>query len=368
MVRVVWAVCVAGLLVAACGGASPVDAPTPVATAEPLAGAGSERSGAAREGQTAAESDLEAPSSVQPGESSNADGNASVSEASEAATADGESAVATLGGEGDSAESGAPEQARPVAGTGEETYPEPTTLDAALAEVRDKPLVAGEAPSWPFRGLVQLWHGTYDLEGERRYGWVVRYWVWESATLEHREVPLPGLEVDCLGRVALVSHGELGLEFGGAPGAVSDGFWIPWGGAAETVGQPSGALLEEVAQRNSNVAVAVAGDVVRVGEGPKARDYLMRDPVRGGGGRWTVQARHDGDLFILTVHPAHLACMSGVSWLSLADTGELVFCGANTAATAFVAPEAPNEALVLPAPDTVGTYLSCPARMDLRYL
>ena len=368
MGRVVWAVCATGVLVAACWGGSSADAPTPVATAEPQAGSGSERSGAAGEGQTAVESDLKVPSSAQSGESSAADVIAPVSEASAPTAADSESAVATAGGEEDPVESGTPAEAYSAAGSGRETPGEPAPLEAALVEARFKPLVAGAAPLWPFRGLVQLWHGRYDFEGEQRDGWVLRYWAWESATPEHRDVRLPGLEVDCLGQVALVSHGELGMEFGGVPGAVSDGFWIPWGGAAETADQPSGALLAEVVQRSSNVAVAVAGDAVRVGEGPKARDYSMRDPLRGGDERWIVKARHDGDLFVLTVHPAHLECMSGVSWVSLASTGELAYCGANTAATAFVAPEPPSGALVLPDPDTVGTYLSCPAPMDLRYL
>ncbi len=112
-----------------------------------------------------------------------------------------------------------------------------------------------------------------------------------------------------------------------------------------------------------------------------------------------MQARHDGELFVMTVHSAHLECMSGVSWLSWAHTGDLgrarigevrhhdavglqvprafaaayprgplAFCGANTAATAFVAPDAPDGDLVLPDPDAVGTYTSCPVRMDLSHL
>ena len=241
---------------------------------------------------------------------------------------------------------------------------EPTARDLRWPSVSR--FVAGEAPLWPFRGLVQLspsWNRV--LEGRTDVGWVLRYWVWESETLEHREVPLPGLEVECLGQVALVSHGERGVEVGGAPGAVSGGFWVRWGGVAEAVEQPSGALLEELARPGSNAAVAVEGDVVRVGEGSQQRAYLMRDPVRGDGERWRVQARHDGELFVMTVHPAHLGCLSGVSWLSMAGTGELVFCGANTAATAFVAPAAPDTDLVLPDPAEVGTYLSCPAPMDL---
>lgn len=376
--RVVWALCAAGVMVAACGGGSPVDAPTPAATSEPLTVPGSERSGAARVDQTPAESGPEPPSAAQPSEPSTAHAVAPVSEPSEATPADSEAsaptaavaehAVAAGGSEEDPMESGTPVEAQSAAGSGEETSGGHADLEAALVEARFKPLVAGAAPLWPFRGLVQLWQGAYDLGGEWRHGWVLRYWAWDSAALKHRDVVLPGLEVDCLGQVALVFHGELGMEFGGAPGAVSGGFWVPWGGIAEPVDEASVALLEEVVQRSSNVAVGVTGDVVRLGQGSQARDYLMRDPVRPDGERWSVQARHDGDLFVLTVHPAHLDCMSGVSWVSLASTGELAYCGANTAAMVFVAPDPPGGALVLPGPDTVGTYLSCPATMDLRSL
>lgn len=87
---------------------------------------------------------------------------------------------------------------------------------------------------------------------------------------------------------------------------------------------------------------------MQVGPGEDMRSYAMRDLVRSDGVRWSVQARHDGELCLLTVHPAHLPCYSGVTWLSLADTGELVACGSNTGttssntgATVFVAPRPP---------------------------
>ena len=228
--------------------------------------------------------------------------------------------------------------------------------------------VVGKAPEWPFTGLVQLWHGPYEWDGEWHHGWVLRYRVWEADTRESRDVPLPSLEVACLGQVALVPHGERGVEVGGASRTVSSGFWVPWGGDAVAAAEPSEALLEEASVRPSNVAVNVEGDLVHLGEGASARVYPMRQPVRGDGERWQVQARHDGELFVMTVHPAHLECISGVSWLSWADTGDLAFCGANTAATAFVAPDAPDGDLVLPDPDAVGTYASCPVRMDLSHL
>ena len=127
--------------------------------------------------------------------------------------------------------------------------------------------------------------------------------------------------------------------------------------------------LAEARSRSSNVAVATEGDWVRVGLGHKQRSYAMRDPSRTDGVRWDVQARHDGELFLLTVHPAHLPCYSDVSWLSVADTGEAVVCGANSAATEFIAPThaQPNE-LVLPDPEQMGTYLSCARQLDLQLL
>ena len=232
--------------------------------------------------------------------------------------------------------------------------------------------VEGLAPSWPFHGIVQLWP-VYDIvddaDGEAvglELLWSLVYWSWEaSPDRSYPRVALPGLRVDCLGRVALV-HDEHGVEVGGAPGAVSAAFRVPWGGVAQAPSEPSGALLAEAAQRPSNVAVSSVGDWVRLGSGDGRRSYAMRDPVRGDGERWRVQARHDGELFMLTVHPAHLGCYSGVTWLSLAATGEFVMCGANSAATAFVAPPgAEFGELVLPDPDEMGDYLSCAAQLDL---
>ena len=230
----------------------------------------------------------------------------------------------------------------------------------------------GAAPGWPFHGVVQLWP-EYDIvddaDGEAvglELLWSLRYWSWDaSPDRSYPQVALPGLRIECLGQVALV-HDEHGVEVGGAPGAVGAAFRVPWGGTAQELAEPSQALLAEAAQRPSNVAVDSVGDWVRLGSGDTQQSYEMRDPVRGDGERWRVQARHDGELFMLTVHPAHLGCYSGVTWLSLAASGEFVMCGANSAATAFVTPpDVGLGELVLPDPQQTGDYLSCAPQLDL---
>lgn len=232
--------------------------------------------------------------------------------------------------------------------------------------------VEGPAPGWPFHGVVQLWPDydfVEDADGGRvglELFWSLRYWSWDvSPDGVYPLVSLPGLRVECLGQVALV-HDEHGVEVGGGPGAASAAFRVPWGGAARELDRPSEELLAEAEMRSSSVAVGSVGDWVRLGSGDGGRSYAMRDPARPGGERWRVQARHDGELFMLTVHPAHLRCYSGVTWLSLADTGEFVMCGANSAATAFVSPAgAELGELVLPDPGQMGVYLSCAAQFDL---
>lgn len=229
--------------------------------------------------------------------------------------------------------------------------------------------IEGSAPAWPFRGLVQLWHGPYEAEqGPQQSGWMLRYWSWDPSARGHSQVLLRGFEIDCLGQVALVVHGEHGVEVGGAPAAASGAYWVDWAGDARLV-VPSDVLLEAVGLRPSNVVVNTDGDLVHVGIDSQQQSYAMRDPVRSDGQRWVVEARHDGDLFLITVHPAHLPCYSGVSWLSVAESGEFVICGANTAATAYVSPSEPSaEDLVLPSPETMGTYLSCAPRLDMSKL
>ena len=253
-----------------------------------------------------------------------------------------------------------------------------TTAPAVLSEAAEElwpewpAFVEGTAPGWPFGGVVQLWP-DYDLVRDAdgvtvglELLWSLRYWSWEASPDEvHPRVDLPGLHIECLGQVALV-HDEHGVVVGGAPGAANTAFHVPWGGTARELDGPSEALLAEAASRPSSVSVASVGDWVRLGSGEESRSYAMRDPVRPDGERWRVQARHDGELFMLTVHPAHLGCYSGVTWLSLARTGEFVMCGANSAATAFVAPAgAESGDLVLPDPEQMGTYLSCAAQLDL---
>ena len=230
----------------------------------------------------------------------------------------------------------------------------------------------GSAPVWPFHGLVQLWPvvGYVQRQGqwEARAEWTLRYWGWDAEAQSYAQVALPGLRISCIGQVALV-HDERGVVVGGAPGTANATFRVPWGELAEEAGQPSAALSQAGRAGVSNVAVTSEGDWVRLGPGREQRSYAMRDPARTAGSRWDVRARHDGELFMLTVHPAHLPCYSGVTWLSLAATGEPVACGANSAATAFVSPPGSSTGeLVLPEPEQMDSYLSCGPHLDLQYL
>ena len=282
-------------------------------------------------------------------------------------------------------EPGQPEPEQPEPEQPEPEQPEPEQPEELEQPVEPERLgyrdrarfVSASAPQWPFRGLVQLWparHRSVEAvhEGESVPGvvteWALRYWSWDPAMDSYPQVDLTGMEISCLGRVALVVHAERGIEVGGAPGAVNAAFFVPWGGTARRAEEPSEQLLAAGAARGgpSNVAVSTRGDLVQLGEGPDARSYAMRDPLRAEGSRWDVQARHDGELFLLTVHPAHLDCYSGITWLSLAATGDSVACGANTAATVFLSPsQHPAGELVLPDPTEIGTYLSCAPRLDL---
>ena len=232
-------------------------------------------------------------------------------------------------------------------------------LEKELPSFEDAP-----APERPFTGLVQLWYLPYA----ERKGWRLRYWSWDTPADEYAQVLLPDLQVECLGRIAMVADDEHGIEIGGPEGTTNSAFVVPWGGTAQKTGAPSDKLLEWATQRPSNITVRTEGDLVHVNTSIQQHSYAMRDPVRPDGDRWTVQARHDGELFLLTVHPAHLPCYSGVTWVSLAETGEFVTCGANTAATLFVAPEPPAGELILPDPDTMGTYLSCAPELNLELL
>ena len=225
----------------------------------------------------------------------------------------------------------------------------------------------GVAPGWPFVGVVQLWAVDHDVSlGEADAVWWLRFWSWDEPSEFYAQVPLPGLEIECLGQVGMVSHRERGIEVGGAAGAVSGSFLVRWGGGAQRLAVPSDELLAEIEARPSSSAVSALGDAVSLGVGGRRVSNVMRDPGRQVGDWWRAQARHDGPLFVLSVHPAHLECFSGVTWVSVAATGEVVACGANTWATKFIAPQGfPLGELVLPEPEQVGTYLGCGARLEL---
>ena len=269
--------------------------------------------------------------------------------------------------------------------------PRVTTTTTTPKLEQEYPLfVEGPAPQWPFRGIVQLWSSSdYPLGWD---DWVLRYWSWDESAesypkellpaeareyLDRREahkaeayseVPVTGLEIECLGRIIMVVDTERGIEIGGIDGAANSAFRIPWGGTAQRIDTPSEELIEWERERPSNVAVRVEGDQIHIDTGTQQHSYAMHDPIRSNGPRWAAQARYDGELFLLMVYPAHLPCYTGVTWISLAETGEFVTCGANTAATLFVAPEPPAGELILPDPDTMGTYLSCAPQLNLTHL
>lgn len=228
------------------------------------------------------------------------------------------------------------------------------------------------APRWPFVGVVQMWTSQVSRpEGSSGadQGWSLRYWGLDSADGSGAQVPLEGFEVECLGRLALVSFGPDGVEVGEIGESGGGSFAVPWEGHAQRLDAPTPGLSAEARERLSNVDVAVSGDIVTLASGGVSVDYAMRVPPRADGDWWRVQARHDGDLFVLTVHPSHLECYSGVTWLSIAATGEVVACGANTWATRYVdANSGSVSELVLPDPDDVGTYLECAPRLELSIL
>lgn len=240
----------------------------------------------------------------------------------------------------------------------------PTSAASAPMETSGSTLkwpavVEGVAPLWPFEGVVNLW----SRHGDR---WWLRYWSPRLDAETMRQVPLPGMEIDCLGAVGLVAHGERGIEVGGAPGAVSGSFLLRWGESAQRLEEPSDALLAEIDARPSTLEAGSIADEVWLEADGQRTSYAMRRPPRAAGEWWRVQARHDGGLLVMSVHPANHECFSGVTWLADAATGEVVACGANTWATRFVGPdEIAARELVLPDPDEMGSYLACGARLDL---
>ena len=243
--------------------------------------------------------------------------------------------------------------------------------DGALAELdfnrqpRRPDFRNDNAPEWPFSGLIQLWYYRYGSDPM----WQVRYWHWHWPTIGTADsaVGLPDFDTDCLGQTAVVVHGTDSVEIGVTDGTNPITYRIPWGGTAHTTEQPTEQLIREAAERASNVDARSEGDLLHLAVGEQSQTYALRDPVRLDGERWLAQARHDGEVLIITVHPAHLTCFSGVTWLSDARTGELLGCGTSTHAVRFVSPRVVSaDELVLPDPDAFGTYFSCVPPLDFR--
>lgn len=230
----------------------------------------------------------------------------------------------------------------------------------------------GPAPKWPFRGIVQLYIPSWSsgVTEDPSLGWRLRYLGWSAEGEVATQVPLEGLDLDCMGHVAMVSHGPEGVEIGEitADGKTGGAFYhVPWGGTAQYQQQPTDSLIREAVDRPSNIDVAIYGNQLTLSD----RESQQVIDLRSDGHKtpWTAQARHDGELFIVTVHPAHLPCYSGVSWISLANTGQMLSCGANTWATRWIQPaeEIPKN-LALPDLALAGDYLMCARRLDLEIL
>lgn len=224
----------------------------------------------------------------------------------------------------------------------------------------------GRAPQWPFSGLIQLWleadMSDPDLSEPR---WFIRYWHWPSTGTADSAVWLPGFDTDCLGQTAVAVHGADGIEIGATDGTNPSTYWIPWFDGAQATEQPTEQLTSEVAVRPSNIDARTKGDLLYLTVGEQSQTYALRQHVRPDGQRWIAQARHDGDVLIITVHPRHLPCFSGVTWLSDARNGELLGCGTSTHVVRFISPTPPpHDDLVLPDPKAFGTYLSCAPSLD----
>ena len=218
-------------------------------------------------------------------------------------------------------------------------------------------------PEWPFEGLVQLaWTGA-SWRGEGR--WQLWFYQWTDSGVGRGwtvgRIPLPDLSIACVGDIGLISRGPDGIELGGPAGSVSASFLVPWGGAPRQLDAPSDELLAEIQSRPSNVDAEVTGDIVSISHGGASVRFALRDPARSEGNWWDIQARHDGDVFVVTVHPANHPCFSGVTWLSAAATGEILACGTDTAATQFIASDTQaTRPLVLPKAEEYPVVLSCP--------
>ena len=221
------------------------------------------------------------------------------------------------------------------------------------------------APEWPFSGLIQLWFHRYGSDPQ----WQVRYWHWPAVGIADSAVGLPGFDTDCLGQTALVVHGTDGIEIGVTDGTNPITYWIGWHDTARATARPTRQLTGEAETRASNIDTRTEGDLLHLAAGEQSQTYNLREPVRPDGERWIAQVRHDGDVLIVTVHPAHLPCLSGVTWLTDARTGEVLGCGTSTHAVRFVSPTpTSHDELVLPDPAAFGTYLSCAPPLSFKSL
>lgn len=230
----------------------------------------------------------------------------------------------------------------------------------------------GLAPKWPFQGIVQLYIPSWSsgVTEDPSQGWHLRYLGWSADGEVATQVPLESFDLGCMGHVAMVSHGPEGIEIGEitADGKTGDAFYhVPWGGTAQHLQQPTDELVREADERPSNIDVAIYGNRLTLSDRESQQVVDLRSD--GHNTPWTAQARHDGELFIVTVHPAHLPCYSGVSWISLANTGQMLSCGANTWATRWIQPVGYlSRSLVLPDLSQAGEYLACAPRLNLESL
>ena len=231
----------------------------------------------------------------------------------------------------------------------------------------------GPAPQWPFDGVVQLAWGSRSDRRLKRVpeGWFLRFYEWHYDSGSRRSdwfvshVELPEMRVECAGKTGLVADGPDGLVVGGLPGAVSASYRVPWGGTAVALDAPPEALLDEIQHRPSNIETETAGDHVRLEGAEQAVRFALREPARSDGAWWNAQARHDGDVAVVFVHPARHECLSGITWLIAAHSGEVLACGADTAATRWVSSgPKPDAQLVLPTAASFPGYLSCAFPLD----
>lgn len=228
--------------------------------------------------------------------------------------------------------------------------------------------VVDTAPQWPFEGVVQLWPG-----GDWQPYWYVRYLAVTVGAngcvsfSEAGQVPLPGeWAIDCIGQIAMTVHLDRGIEVGGASGVSEGSFFLPWGAEPVWRAYPSETLIEEARSRMSNIKYENVGDLLFLESNVQRSSYEIRSPPWPQSRGWTVRARHDGPLVLVTAQPAHLECFSGVSWLSEAQTGRVLACGGNTFATTYVSVSIQQAGRFrLPISGEFENYIECGLRLDL---